>query len=388
MLAGSKLVILQPGRGRKLEATLALLPKIIQKNKINPVTRDLALGFIKERRVPEHDQLGEFRAITEGLKKLVRYTRDPRRFEYIQELPDLLDSGAGDCDDYTAALAGLFGAVGFPTRLKVVGRDRLSHIFPEALVNRQWIPADLARKDGFYNQKSYPIEKVIPITETESEENMSGLPFESVGGVPFDSNFGEDLPFEGGESLPFEDVEGVGLGVLPALAASAIPMAQKMISGGKITDKIAALFGGGKAKPKLTAKQAMMKKAKSKFKTGLAQEITVPAAVYQAVVSGAGPKKICAAAGAPEGKLKSVLGYTSSELVAANLAGKLRPDTGGGAGAVEAVAAAMAEQVAPGSSAELAPAAYQAEGGGMFGGISPMLLLAGAALAAILLLKK
>lgn len=125
----SVLHILRPARGQKLAVTLKEIPAMISRNAVLPATRALALRMIDEYASPEHDRVAEFYAIAEGVKKRIRYTRDPHGVELLQDLGDALATGAGDCDDYTIALGSLYQSVGFPVRIKVVGKEGRFSIF-------------------------------------------------------------------------------------------------------------------------------------------------------------------------------------------------------------------------------------------------------------------
>ena len=173
----NQIVIRRPAGVSKLAVSQELIPSMIRRNSALPETRKLALQMIQEAGAPEHDRYQEFLAIANGLKKRVRFLRDPHRIESISDLGDTLEFGAGDCDDYTVALGSLLAAAGFPVRVRIVGRDRLSHVYPEALVNGSWLPADLARKSGWFNRKKYPKMKIV-----ELEEALSGVPWAGVAG--------------------------------------------------------------------------------------------------------------------------------------------------------------------------------------------------------------
>jgi len=169
-------VIRRVPRADKLGLTLDLIRQKIHAGSMDPRIRALAVQLIREARVVERDYWGELTAIARGIKARVRFTRDPHRVETIGDAADTLDLGAGDCDDYTVLCGACLKAVGFPVRLKLVGQDRFSHIFPEARVGGRWTPVDLARPSRWHGVKSYPLERTIELTERDT--NMSGLPFQ------------------------------------------------------------------------------------------------------------------------------------------------------------------------------------------------------------------
>lgn len=71
----------------------------------------------------------------------LRYVNDPTGQEVFTQFPDLLGHGYGDCDDLTAAVAVLFGAVGIRVKARVIQTPRAegwSHIYPVAWLDDRW----------------------------------------------------------------------------------------------------------------------------------------------------------------------------------------------------------------------------------------------------------
>jgi hypothetical protein len=100
-------------------------------------------------RVPEFDDLGEIRAVSQAVKRRVRFVRDPYRIEALQDADDTLTLGSGDCDDLAILAGAALQSVGVPIQLEVVGMsERPSHVYLTAKSRTgQAIPIDLARPD-------------------------------------------------------------------------------------------------------------------------------------------------------------------------------------------------------------------------------------------------
>lgn len=76
--------------------------------------------------------------IFEWVRNRLRYVNDPSREELFQQLPELFQTGIGDCDDFTAALAAMLMAAGFKVQARLIelkpGKG-WAHIYPMV-----WIP--------------------------------------------------------------------------------------------------------------------------------------------------------------------------------------------------------------------------------------------------------
>jgi transglutaminase-like putative cysteine protease len=71
----------------------------------------------------------------------IRYVNDPSGQEVFTQIPEILAHGYGDCDDLTALVAVLFGAVGIRVKARVIQTPRApgwSHIYPVAWLDDDW----------------------------------------------------------------------------------------------------------------------------------------------------------------------------------------------------------------------------------------------------------
>lgn len=90
------------------------------------------------------DRLCEIAQIWNFLVLNVRYVADPRRRDTYSTLQATLETGAGDCDDFTVGFGALLGAIGYPVRARVISVDGSAwdHIYPLVGVKGRWIPLD------------------------------------------------------------------------------------------------------------------------------------------------------------------------------------------------------------------------------------------------------
>lgn len=148
--------IIMAAHPRKLERTVMLMEHLIEKGKRDPRIRHLATKAI--RKVDEGDYLGEVNNLVSYIKGRVRYTRDPHKIESVSDAFDTLNLGYGDCDDLAVCFGAFAEAIGHPTRLKIVGYNRPSHVYNEFFHKDQgWSPADLARpRHKVFELRSFP----------------------------------------------------------------------------------------------------------------------------------------------------------------------------------------------------------------------------------------
>ena len=111
------------------------------------------------RKVREGDWEREISAVVDAIKSKVRYSKDPYQVETIADAFDTWDVGFGDCDDLAVLVASMFESLGHPTRLRLVGKDRFSHVLVDVLIpNKGWMPVDLARpRPRVFKARQYPL---------------------------------------------------------------------------------------------------------------------------------------------------------------------------------------------------------------------------------------
>lgn len=120
---------------RSLEDRIDLLNEAAMAGRADPKVIMLARKAVSKRCgdgwcVGERDQHGEIRAVFDSARKLVRYTADPIDIDTFARPKWTMEGAAGDCDDEAILLASMLGAIGYPTKWRVIqtnGAARRGH---------------------------------------------------------------------------------------------------------------------------------------------------------------------------------------------------------------------------------------------------------------------
>jgi hypothetical protein len=132
--------------------------------------------------VPAHRPALEAKAIYDWVRKNIRFTPDISSAETLRPAAEILQIRAGDCDCINGVLLPtLFSSVGLESRLVTVAADDsrpeiFSHIYPEVLVNGQWIPADAAAEYASYGKEpGHVYRKRVWDIEKNSYQDLAGI---------------------------------------------------------------------------------------------------------------------------------------------------------------------------------------------------------------------
>lgn len=112
--------------------------------------RDSEIVLLARRLVLEagagRDVVRQAAALLQAVRERVAYLEDPFDVEFIRSPRQVLEGGAGDCEEQTIALATLAASIGIPVRL-VAARPspedpEWRHVWTELLIGSQWVAAD------------------------------------------------------------------------------------------------------------------------------------------------------------------------------------------------------------------------------------------------------
>lgn len=125
-----------------INQTLQVMRSLVNRYKINPKVRELALSVIAN--LPQKDFENEINKLFEFVKYRIRYVRDIAGVETVQTPVKTLQYAAGDCDDKAVLLATLLESIGHVTRFHAVGfkPDHISHVLLEVKRGGEWIALD------------------------------------------------------------------------------------------------------------------------------------------------------------------------------------------------------------------------------------------------------
>ena len=120
-------------------ATLKLMARLTREGKKCLPVRLVAQQLTQP--LAQRNYPAEVRALHAFVRDRIRYVRDIRGVETIQDAERTLTIKSGDCDDQSVLLAALLESIGHRTRFHAIGfaPDRFSHVYAETLLGNKWI---------------------------------------------------------------------------------------------------------------------------------------------------------------------------------------------------------------------------------------------------------
>lgn len=131
-----------PDGNAGVRVTLKLMSKLVKHYKSNIKIRTLAANLTDG--IQQKDWLNEVKAIQNYVKNEIRYLKDVRGVETIQDPVFTLTNGYGDCDDKSTLTASLLEAIGHPTRFLACGFNgkSLSHVLVQTKIGNKWVSVE------------------------------------------------------------------------------------------------------------------------------------------------------------------------------------------------------------------------------------------------------
>lgn len=110
---------------RTLQDRIDLLNDAAMAGRADPKVIMLARKAVSKRCgedwcIAERDYYGEVEAVFNEARRLVRYTADPIDVDTFARPKWTMAGAAGDCDDEAILLASMLGAIGYPTKWRVI----------------------------------------------------------------------------------------------------------------------------------------------------------------------------------------------------------------------------------------------------------------------------
>jgi transglutaminase-like putative cysteine protease len=124
-------------------STLMLMRELARRWRGEPRIRDLARSIVAD--CPAKHWRCEVTRLHSFVQSRVRYIRDPRGFEVVQDPEKTLADGSGDCDDHSVLLASLLESVGHPARFVAMGvtpAGGFVHVFTETRLGPGWVAVE------------------------------------------------------------------------------------------------------------------------------------------------------------------------------------------------------------------------------------------------------
>jgi len=124
-----------------LDAKIKRLRQYYLGNVNHPVIRNLAYKITAGAKTNKEKVI----RIANWVRNNIRYQREPPKLDIIVPPLRLINLRAGDCEDLALFISTLAGAVGIPSKWKVISQDgqKWNHIYPLLLVNGSYKPMDL-----------------------------------------------------------------------------------------------------------------------------------------------------------------------------------------------------------------------------------------------------
>lgn len=131
-----------PSGSAGVRETLSIMAKLARDGKKAVPVRLAALQITQH--LKQKNWLGEIRALHAFVRDRIRYVRDVRGVETLQDPIRTLQFRAGDCDDKSTLLAALLLSIGHPVRFHAIGfrRGAYSHVYTETRHGNRWIPLE------------------------------------------------------------------------------------------------------------------------------------------------------------------------------------------------------------------------------------------------------
>ena len=208
--------------------TIQLIRQLVEEGVKNPRIRRTATDIL--RGVPAYNDPAEVSAIYNWVLRNIRFTKDMlgvgHGIETLQPAAAILETRAGDCDDFVILLASLLGSVGYETQAVTVAAsasdpENFSHIYLEAKVNGRWTALDAARPDAQFGRapEVYWMSRRWPLTHAGDREMLGGLSMTTRRSFP---RFGLG-DFDWGQLI--EEIPEITKGTAQIISAARMPSA-------------------------------------------------------------------------------------------------------------------------------------------------------------------
>lgn len=120
-------------------ATLKIMARLVAEGRRALPVRLAAQQLVQPLR--QRDYAAEVRQLHAFVRDRIRYVRDIRGVETLQDAERTLTLKSGDCDDKAVLLASLLESIGHRTRFHAVGfaPNSYSHVYAETYLGREWV---------------------------------------------------------------------------------------------------------------------------------------------------------------------------------------------------------------------------------------------------------
>lgn len=144
------------------DQTIEIISNIVNESLKRPDVRLLAHRILREAGLSSRDGYKVASALTDWVRKHIRYVKDPIGVETVQSPEVTLKITSGDCDDHVVLISALMQSIGIPIRYVVVGRNRqqFSHIYIQGLIGSSWREIDTTIPGRIGRAGQLPVKKI------------------------------------------------------------------------------------------------------------------------------------------------------------------------------------------------------------------------------------
>ncbi len=130
--------------------------------KVLPV-RLAALQIVET--LSQRDWPAEVQALHAFVRDRIRYVKDIRGVETLQQPERTLTLKQGDCDDKAVLLASLLQAIGHPARFHAIGFQpgRFSHVYVDTLLGGKWVALETTEPWSMGRAAVAPVHMVLTV---------------------------------------------------------------------------------------------------------------------------------------------------------------------------------------------------------------------------------
>lgn len=116
-----------------------MMARLAREGKKSLPVRLAALQLVEP--LQQRDWPSEVSALFEFVRDRIRYVRDVRGVETLQDAERTLTLRQGDCDDKSVLLAAMLQSIGHPARFHAVALQpgRFSHVYVDSLIGGKWV---------------------------------------------------------------------------------------------------------------------------------------------------------------------------------------------------------------------------------------------------------
>ena len=125
--------------------SLRIMRGIVLKYRYNPLIVAYARQIVNMAGIRARNYPAQAQAVFDWIQTNMSFTRDPRGIDLYMTPDVMLQTGAGDCDDFVILFCTFMETLGHPTAMMAVqqpGYETFNHVVALTRIGTKWICAD------------------------------------------------------------------------------------------------------------------------------------------------------------------------------------------------------------------------------------------------------